>query len=321
MIRSGGPSPAEQHLGDRLAALVDGELGHDARERVLAHLATCPRCKAEADAQRQLKDAFARTAPPAPSASLLARLHNLPGGGLDDEDPDGPGGRAGAFDGAGMFGGRQEAFAFLPTAPRERGFPIHDLTRPARGRRFAFAAAGAVSLAALTLGGALPLDTTPPSTRNRADGTDTAIRPTGSSEAAGSSSGASGSTGSSGATTTAAGRGGDLSFLALPEPATGQGTSVAPSGVRVPASPSATPYYAELYAADRTSARGVLPPVIRPLLAGSPKNAVPGVSTPSVEAAPLRPGVSAAPAPTAPGDPWQLATGAVPSLAAGAGAE
>ncbi|MFE7603373.1 zf-HC2 domain-containing protein, partial [Streptomyces sp. NPDC057494] len=31
----------------RLAALVDGELGHDARERVLAHLATCARCKAE----------------------------------------------------------------------------------------------------------------------------------------------------------------------------------------------------------------------------------------------------------------------------------
>ena len=35
------PAPCEQHLGDRLAALVDGELGHDARERVLAHLATC----------------------------------------------------------------------------------------------------------------------------------------------------------------------------------------------------------------------------------------------------------------------------------------
>ncbi|WP_139121227.1 anti-sigma factor family protein, partial [Streptomyces sp. SolWspMP-sol7th] len=37
---------SEQHLGDRLAAFVDGELDHDARERVLSHLATCPRCKA-----------------------------------------------------------------------------------------------------------------------------------------------------------------------------------------------------------------------------------------------------------------------------------
>ncbi|WP_349632444.1 anti-sigma factor family protein [Streptomyces lydicamycinicus] len=64
MSGNGGPSPAEQHLGDRLAALVDGELGHDARERVLAHLATCGKCKAEADAQRRLKNVFAQAAPP-----------------------------------------------------------------------------------------------------------------------------------------------------------------------------------------------------------------------------------------------------------------
>ncbi|MFF9901752.1 anti-sigma factor family protein, partial [Streptomyces longispororuber] len=57
------PTPVEQHLGDRLAALVDGELGHEARERVLAHLATCCKCKAEADAQRRLKSVFATAAP------------------------------------------------------------------------------------------------------------------------------------------------------------------------------------------------------------------------------------------------------------------
>lgn len=74
------PTPAEQHLGDRLAALVDGELSHDARERVLSHLATCPKCKAEADAQRRVKSVFAQTAPPAPSEGLLARLQGLPGG-------------------------------------------------------------------------------------------------------------------------------------------------------------------------------------------------------------------------------------------------
>ena len=79
---------AEQHLGDRLAALVDGELGHDARERVLAHLATCPKCKTEADAQRRLKSVFAETAPPPPSESFLARLQGLPGGG--SEPPTGP---------------------------------------------------------------------------------------------------------------------------------------------------------------------------------------------------------------------------------------
>ncbi|MCB5166945.1 zf-HC2 domain-containing protein [Streptomyces bambusae] len=125
------PSPAEQHLGDRLAALVDGELGHDARERVLAHLATCARCKAEADAQRQLKSMFVQSAQPAPSEGLLARLQGLPGG-----DP----------------------FSVPEYLPAE-GFRIHEVARPAaRGRRFAFAAAGAVSLAAIALGGALPLD-------------------------------------------------------------------------------------------------------------------------------------------------------------------
>ncbi|HCA87970.1 MAG TPA: hypothetical protein DEQ61_22410, partial [Streptomyces sp.] len=88
MTGSGGASSAEQHLGDHLAALVDGELGHDLRERVLAHLATCGRCKAEADEQRRLKNVFARTAPPPPSEGLLARLQGLPGG--DDGSRSGP---------------------------------------------------------------------------------------------------------------------------------------------------------------------------------------------------------------------------------------
>ncbi|MEV6651312.1 zf-HC2 domain-containing protein [Streptomyces sp. NPDC051219] len=168
------PTPAEQHLGDRLAALVDGELGHDARERVLAHLATCTKCKAEADAQRRLKTLFVETAPPPPSEGLLARLQGLPGGGDDD-------GRGRPFGGGsfgnGVFGVSAEQpgplgpLGYVPggshaTVPPERGFRIHDVggreaDRQAwRGRRFAFAAAGAVSLAAIALGGALPLDAT-----------------------------------------------------------------------------------------------------------------------------------------------------------------
>ncbi|MFE7118584.1 hypothetical protein ACFU99_24525, partial [Streptomyces sp. NPDC057654] len=58
--------------------------------------------------------------------------------------------------------------------PRERGFRIHEVERPGpRGRRFAFAAAGAVSLAAFALGGALPLDAAmdTPSARSDAPGT------------------------------------------------------------------------------------------------------------------------------------------------------
>ncbi|MFF4184858.1 anti-sigma factor family protein [Streptomyces sp. NPDC001691] len=186
------PTPAEQHLGDRLAALVDGELNHDARERVLSHLATCAKCKAEADAQRNLKNVFAQAAPPPPSEGFLARLQGLPAGtGGDDDGSGGPfgGGRQadGFFEGFGVLtpsaGGprdprvpRSGGFGYLPVGSHAAalpdglsgGFRIHEVDRSEqdrpgpgwRGRRFAFAAASAVSLAAIALGGTLPLSST-----------------------------------------------------------------------------------------------------------------------------------------------------------------
>lgn len=198
MSHSGGPSPAEQHLGDRLAALVDGELGHDARERVLAHLATCAQCKAEADAQRRLKNVFAQTAPPGPSEGLLARLQGLPGG-----DPSGPGSRLGDggigrgdfIRGGGSFGyvpsaghGRQaeRALSGISGPPRQRGFRVHEAERPVpQRRRFAFAAAGAVSLAAFALGGALPLEAAVDTPGGRNDAGGTAVTPLSATPAAG----------------------------------------------------------------------------------------------------------------------------------------
>ncbi|MGY0491965.1 anti-sigma factor family protein [Streptomyces sp. WG-D5] len=176
---------ADEHLGDRLAALVDGELDHDARERVLAHLATCAKCKAEADAQRRLKSVFSQAAPPPPSESFLARLQGLPAG--SDSDAGSPPFGGGGFGsgrtlggargfGQGVFDVDPEPFGYAPSAahaavlPRDqRGFRIHEMGRPdrhdsdraSRSRRFAFAAAGAVSLAAIALGGvttAAPID-------------------------------------------------------------------------------------------------------------------------------------------------------------------
>ncbi|MFR9674329.1 zf-HC2 domain-containing protein [Streptomyces sp. TR06-5] len=161
-------TPVEQHLGDRLAALIDGELGHDARERVLAHLATCWNCKAEADAQRRVKSVFADTAPPAPSDGLLARLQGLPAGG--DALPGGrpplvpPGAGARPLPSDALGGGRLP-LQLVPLAGGDgpslltpgRGVRSHradDLERSSsRSRRFAFAAAGAFSLAALALTG------------------------------------------------------------------------------------------------------------------------------------------------------------------------
>ncbi|MDX6355768.1 MAG: hypothetical protein QOF98_2671 [Streptomyces sp.] len=215
------PAPAEQHLGDRLAAFVDGELTDDSRDRVLAHLATCPQCKTAAAEQRQLKSVVAASELPAISAGLLARLQGLPGMGPNDDfrdrgpwDPGGPGGpatpdtvdgpgepRPGPFDGgllgsgtlgssrSGALGSGWREFSYLgpardllaPAGSRSRGFRIHQPAAPAtsaapelpdvvpqqsgsgttaasRSRRFAFAAAGAFSLAAIAIGGALPME-------------------------------------------------------------------------------------------------------------------------------------------------------------------
>ncbi|OKJ77950.1 zf-HC2 domain-containing protein [Streptomyces sp. CB02460] len=206
------PTPAEQHLGDRLAALVDGELKHDARDRVLAHLATCAKCAAEAAAQRRLKNVFAQAAPPSPSEGFLARLQGLPGGPPGDDDdrqgrPEGASGRFGdgLFPGTRPPGGRADlttspldGFGYLPTThggatalpSSGAGFRIHEVGRegdrsPWRGRRFAFAAASAVSLAAIALGGALP--TTTGETPTRASGSGNSVTPAGADARTGGS--------------------------------------------------------------------------------------------------------------------------------------
>ncbi|MBA8948763.1 anti-sigma factor family protein [Actinomadura namibiensis] len=77
-------------LGERLTALVDGELGHEERELALAHLAFCDRCRKEADALRRLKSRLrglsdlpvAEGADDAPTGDFMARLMALgePGG-------------------------------------------------------------------------------------------------------------------------------------------------------------------------------------------------------------------------------------------------
>ncbi|MEU1124639.1 zf-HC2 domain-containing protein [Streptomyces sp. NPDC005899] len=297
-----GPTPAEQHLGDRLAALVDGELKHDARERVLAHLATCSRCKAEADAQRRLKSAFATAAPPSPSEGFLARLQGLPGGTGDDD-----GGRGGPFGGGRRFGEgvfpvlqhpgeRAEAgpgsqypggFGYLPTAhgsaavlpggPSDSVFRVHGAGReadrsPWRARRFAFAAAGAVSLAAIALGGTLPLDYGP-DTSLSAEGAGPTTAPLDAEPRTG------------GAAAAARSRGGALSADA------GPGTPAAvPSASARPVLASAPSLLGTTAPAGPTLAFPVLnvavPPLIRPTDAGPLFSAALGAAVDPVTAAP-----------------------------------
>ncbi|MEU1419115.1 zf-HC2 domain-containing protein [Kitasatospora sp. NPDC005751] len=215
-LRPAEPAAEEHHLGERLSAFVDGELGHDSRDRVQAHLATCPQCLAEADEGRAVKHLLTRTGTPGPSSALMSRLmavgtlqdedapaerprrddDDLPGGGLPaawgSPRPETGGtlggsrlnggsfGRgAGAF-GAGALGadapvpgvdprafgrgssvlrplmgrrsGRPEASSVPRPAAAATG-PVVTRQAPPRGRRFVFAAAGAFSVAAVTLGG------------------------------------------------------------------------------------------------------------------------------------------------------------------------
>ena len=65
--------------GDLLSGLVDGELDHPTRERVLSHLMTCPACHQETESLRSLKSrlSWAGAETPVPSEQLVARLMQL----------------------------------------------------------------------------------------------------------------------------------------------------------------------------------------------------------------------------------------------------
>lgn len=65
------------HLGERLTALVDGELGHDERDRALVHLAACEQCRAEADGLRRLKRRLRAMSDATPADDLVRRLRAM----------------------------------------------------------------------------------------------------------------------------------------------------------------------------------------------------------------------------------------------------
>ena len=65
------------HLGQRLSALIDGELDGDERDRVLVHLARCEPCRAEAIALRMLKRRMNALGGAAADSALMHRLIGL----------------------------------------------------------------------------------------------------------------------------------------------------------------------------------------------------------------------------------------------------
>jgi anti-sigma factor RsiW len=61
------------HLGDRLSALVDGELDGAERDRAHAHLASCEQCRAEAAELRALKQRLRALMSGAPAEAAMTR--------------------------------------------------------------------------------------------------------------------------------------------------------------------------------------------------------------------------------------------------------
>lgn len=145
------------HLDDRLAAYVDGELGHEAREKVLTHLAECAQCRVEAEEQRHMKALLGQVREPGPSDDLMNRLLALgdpADGGSAPPPPPGAGDRftfpiavraAASTRARGRTGGPR---AGRPANMPERARP------PVSRRRLTFAAAGAFSMMAVALSSA-----------------------------------------------------------------------------------------------------------------------------------------------------------------------
>ncbi len=65
------------HLGQRLSALIDGELEGSERERVLLHMARCDSCRDEVAALRTLKRRMSALGDAAAGAGLTGRLMSL----------------------------------------------------------------------------------------------------------------------------------------------------------------------------------------------------------------------------------------------------
>lgn len=133
------------HLGDRVAALVDGELDHDTRDRMLVHAARCAACRTEVDHARLVKGRVVAMPEPTPSADLTRRLLALaePGDPLPPSRPHMPRGEA------------RRPTAPRPGRPRDRRPAAYDGgRRPSPARRVPrsrLVTVGAFSIAAVAL--------------------------------------------------------------------------------------------------------------------------------------------------------------------------
>ncbi|QYC44857.1 hypothetical protein Nocox_36515 [Nonomuraea coxensis DSM 45129] len=136
------------HLGERVSALVDGELGHHERERALAHLTFCADCRAEVESVRALKARLRSLETPVMPADLTMSLLRMaePGGPLPPRERPFP---TRTFGGVPIPG----PHSIAPLDNRPRRDSTGGASGPGRGgrRRSAYVAVSVVS-AAVALG-------------------------------------------------------------------------------------------------------------------------------------------------------------------------
>ncbi|GHD18825.1 anti-sigma factor family protein [Nocardiopsis kunsanensis] len=148
---------SSEHLGERLSALVDGELGPDEHERALIHLAKCEPCRFEADMTRRLKRRLHGLDEPEPDLDFMGRLSALDGrserdgqspfpppfgdGGFGAGPPLGSSRPLGGFPGyPGGLGGGPIAADVPGTAPPAPGGPQPTAEEPGERSRSEFLA-------------------------------------------------------------------------------------------------------------------------------------------------------------------------------------
>ena len=67
------------HLGERVSPLVDGQLGPDAAERALMHIAGCVECQTAVEVERLTKQRLSALGVPRPGGDFMHRLMELSG--------------------------------------------------------------------------------------------------------------------------------------------------------------------------------------------------------------------------------------------------
>lgn len=182
-LRAGSatPVPLGEHLGDLAAAVADGEVDHEVRDRALAHAAVCPGCRAALADQRAVRTLIGGLPTPRPTEALLTRLASLPGlvpappaapPALQSRDP---ASRSRDPELAGLLVG--DGLPDVPLAPGPR-LPVGDETwstaglgADVRGRPYELVPSGGVRAAAATGRGSSQRHTAtplrPPSPRRR----------------------------------------------------------------------------------------------------------------------------------------------------------